>query len=145
MISLIYITLEKVRQLKYLLIILIPYTTSAQGLDGFGDGSLPTSGTDNPSTEGTENPEALINPLAFDNFVDFLSAILAVVMVIAVPIIIFFLVYAGFLYVTAQGNSEQVGKATRALTYAIIGGLIILGAEALSVIIQNIVGEFSSD
>lgn len=123
MVSLIYITLEKVRQLKYLVlpIVFAPFLAVAQ------------------------ETEELINPLAFDNFVDFLSAILAVVMVIAVPIIIFFLVYAGFLYVTAQGNSEQVSKATRALTYAIIGGLIILGAEALSVIIQNIVGEFSSD
>lgn len=101
-----------------------------------------------PQTSFGQSPGDVIeleNPLNFDNFVDFLSAILGIVVIIAVPIVIFFIVYAGFLYVTAQGNSEQVGKATRALTYAIIGGLLILGAEALAGIIENVVDEFSSD
>lgn len=95
--------------------------------------------------EDTTDTIELENPLSFDSFTEFLSAILGIVMILAVPIVVFFIVYAGFLYVTAQGNSEQVGKATRALTYAIVGGLIILGAEVLAGIIENVVNDFSRE
>lgn len=84
----------------------------------------------------------LENPLAFETIPDLLVAILNVIIVIAVPIIVFFIIYAGFLYVTAQGNAEQVRTATRALTYAIIGGVLILGAVAIAEIIGNIVADF---
>lgn len=85
----------------------------------------------------------LKNPLEFDTIPDLLVAILNVVIVIAVPIIVLFIIYAGFLYVTARGNAEQVKTATRALTYAIIGGVLILGAVAIAEIIGNVVDEFT--
>lgn len=71
-----------------------------------------------------------------------LLAILEVFIIIATPLIVLYIIYAGFLYVTARGNTQQVEQATRALTYAIIGGVIILGAVALSAIIKNVVGSF---
>ena len=86
--------------------------------------------------------QSIENPLNVDTIGDFLEAILVIVMVLAVPVIIFFIVYAGFLYVTARGNSEQVKKATSAFTYAIIGGLIVLGALVLVTVIQNLVRAF---
>ena len=85
------------------------------------------------------------NPLNVPTIEEFLVAILTIVMVLAVPVVIFFIVYAGFLYVTARGNSEQVQQATRAFTYAIIGGLIVLGAMVLVGIIQNLVAAFQDD
>ena len=89
--------------------------------------------------------QTIENPLNVDTIGEFLAAILTIVMVLAVPVIIFFIVYAGFLYVTARGNSEQVQQATRAFTYAIIGGLIVLGAMVLVGIIQNLVESFGVD
>lgn len=65
--------------------------------------------------------------------------ILEVLIVFATPIVVLFIIYGGFLYVTAQGNPEQIKQATRTLTYAIIGGVLIIGAVALSEIIKNIV------
>ena len=85
------------------------------------------------------------NPIRAQTITELLLAILRIFMVIAVPIIIFFIVYAGFLYVTARGNSEQIQTANRAFTYAIIGGLIILGAVVLVGIIQNLVSAFGVD
>lgn len=71
-----------------------------------------------------------------------LLAILEIFIIIATPLIVLYIIYAGFLYVTARGNTQQVEQATRALTYAIIGGVIILGAVALSNIIGGVVGSF---
>jgi Type IV secretion system pilin len=84
----------------------------------------------------------LRNPLRVDSITDLLEALLSIVLVLATPVIIFFIIYAGFLYVTAQGNAEQVKQATRALTYAIIGGVIIIGAMAIATIVKNLVGAF---
>ena len=79
------------------------------------------------------------NPLRFDNLVDVLLAIVDILLVLAVPVIIFFIIYAGFLYVTAQGNPSKISDANRALLYALIGGVIILGARVIGAIIQSTV------
>ncbi len=71
-----------------------------------------------------------------------LTTILNVLLVLAVPIIIFFIIFAGFTYVTAQGNPEKIKTATRSLTYAIIGAVLILGGVALSEIIAGVVNSF---
>jgi uncharacterized RDD family membrane protein YckC len=81
----------------------------------------------------------LENPLRVTTIEGLLRAIIAVVLVFAVPIIIFFIIYAGFLYVTARGNEQQVQQATRALLYALVGGLLILGAYVLIQIIANLI------
>lgn len=73
-----------------------------------------------------------------------LVAILNIFIIIATPIIVLFIIYAGFLYVTAQGNTQQVQQATRALTYAIIGAILVLGSVALAQIIENVVGSFKA-
>lgn len=82
------------------------------------------------------------NPIAFNDIQDLLVAILNVIIIIAVPIIVFFLIYAGFLYVTARGNPETIQQASRALLYGVIGGVIILGAVAVAEIIGAIVAAF---
>ena len=82
------------------------------------------------------------NPLVFTDIQDLLAAILNVIVVIAIPIVVYFLIYAGFLYVVARGNPEKVQRASRALLYGVIGGVIILGAFAITEIIGAIVGAF---
>lgn len=78
--------------------------------------------------------------LPFDSAEGLIVAILRIFITIATPIIVLFIIYAGFKYVTAQGNAQQVQEATRALTYAIIGAVLIIGAVAISEIIANTVG-----
>lgn len=85
----------------------------------------------------------LKNPLAFDSLQDFIVAILNVFIVIATPIVVIFIILAGFKYVTARGNPSAIQEATRALTYAIIGGVLIIGAVAIAEIIKNLVTSFS--
>lgn len=85
----------------------------------------------------------LRNPLVTDSIQEFLLAVLRIFMIVAIPIVIFFIILAGFKFVTAQGNAEELQTAKRALLYALIGGLIILGALAIVGIITNLVGVFT--
>jgi len=89
-----------------------------------------------------DGPVKLKNPLKVGSIQELLSAILGVVIVIATPIVVFFIIYAGFFYVTARGNTQQVQQATTALTYAIIGGLLILGSFALAEVLKGVVDSF---
>lgn len=84
------------------------------------------------------------NHLTVNSVEDLLVAILNIFIVLVTPLIVLYIIYAGFLYVTARGNVAQTEQATKALTYAIIGGVLILGAVALSAIIANIVGSFAT-
>lgn len=85
---------------------------------------------------------SLKNPLKMSTAEELLTTILEIVIILATPFIVFFIIYAGFLYVTARGNAEQITQANRALTYAIIGGVIIIGSVAIATIIKNIVLAF---
>lgn len=94
------------------------------------------------NTSPTQGSVQLKNPLKVGTIEGLLVAILNVVIVIAIPIVVFFIIYAGFLYVTAKGNASQVEQATRALLYAVIGGVIIIGSVAIAGIVRNIVTSF---
>lgn len=72
----------------------------------------------------------------------FLQDLLNVIMVFAVPLIVFMIIYAGFTYVMGRGNPGEVQKASRALLYAVIGGVIILGANIILAVIQGTVDAF---
>lgn len=87
----------------------------------------------------------LKNPLKVGSIEDLLVAILSIIMVLMVPVIVFFIIYSGFKYVMAQGNASQVEEATKSLTYAIIGGVLILAALAISEIIKNVVKSFAAN
>lgn len=79
------------------------------------------------------------NPIEADNIQQLFQAIIDIVLVFAIPIIVFFIIYAGFLYVTARGNEATIQKAHMALLYALIGGLLILGARVLIEVVQGTV------
>lgn len=83
------------------------------------------------------------NPLAADSITDFFLLLIRILLIFAIPIIVFFIIYAGFLMVTAQGNQEQITTAKRAFVYALIGGLLILGAELILTVIQGTVNSFT--
>ena len=85
----------------------------------------------------------LQNPLASDSLEDFLLDIIQILIVFAIPLIILMIIYAGFLYVLARGSEEQVTKATRAFTYAIVGGLLILGAELILQVVKGTVDQLA--
>lgn len=86
----------------------------------------------------------LDNPLRVNSIEELLVAILNIFMVLMIPIIVLFIILAGFKYVTAQGNPGQIEEATATFTYAIIGGVLILAAVAIAEIIRNTVDSFAA-
>lgn len=107
-----------------------------------------------PVNQGTESTSekneldiqqvTLNNPLRVNSIEELLVAILNIFMVLMIPIIVFFIILAGFKYVTAQGNPGQIEEATTTFTYAIIGGVLILAAVAIAEIIKNTVDSFAA-
>lgn len=93
-------------------------------------------------TDGIGSGVKLQNPLKSQSITELLQSILSVIMIFAVPLIVFMIIYAGFTYVMAQGNESKVRNAHSALLFAIIGGVIILGAQVLLTVIQGTVDAF---
>jgi len=133
--------------------ILFAFTSTAlAATQSLGTG---VNGTQSLGT-GTVNPSSgqnitLVNPLKGvdctrangDCLMAFLNDILQYVIRIGAIAVILMLVYVGFLFVVARGNSEKLVEARKALLWTVVGALILLGAEAISYSIQATVQAIS--
>lgn len=81
------------------------------------------------------------NPIKADTLDGFLVQILDVVIVIGAIAVVFFLILAGFKYVTARGDEKQISSAHQTLTWTIIGGAIVLGARVIASAIEATVDQ----
>lgn len=73
----------------------------------------------------------LCNPLRFDNLITFLLEIVTTAIQYGAILIVFFVVFAGFKFVTAQGNSEKVSEARKMLTWVVVGAFVLLGVYVI--------------
>jgi len=78
----------------------------------------------------------LVNPLQVGSITDLILLILEAVVYLGSIFLVLMLVYTGFLFVKAQGNPEEIKKAREALLWTVIGGLLLLGAEGLALVLQ---------
>lgn len=83
--------------------------------------------------------QTIVNPLKVDSLTELLTLVLDAVVKIGAIILTLAIIWVGFLFVKAQGNAEEVSSARKALVWTVIGGLILLGAEAISVVIASTV------
>ena len=60
------------------------------------------------------------------------GAFLRIVTQITLPIITLFIIYSGYLFVTARGNETKITQAKRTFTGSVIGAAIIVGAWAIA-------------
>ena len=83
------------------------------------------------------------NPLgdSIKDIPSFIRAIINIVLTIGVPIVVLAIIYAGFLFVTAQGNEEKLKTAKKTFMYTIIGATILLGAFVIANAIRGTVEE----
>ncbi len=59
---------------------------------------------------------------------------------VGIPIAAIFIIYSGFLFVSARGNEEQIKKAKTTFFYTIIGTLLIVGAWAIARALNQFAG-----
>jgi hypothetical protein len=86
----------------------------------------------------------LTNPLRVNNVEEFLAAVLRVVQMILSPFVVLVIIYAGFQFLTAQGNKSKIETAKRMLLYAVIGAAIILGAGILATSLTDTVRDLQA-
>lgn len=84
---------------------------------------------------GVQNP---LNP-AISTIPSFIAYALKVLVQVSLPIISLFIVYSGFLFVLARGNTEKLATARQNFLYVIIGALLILGAWIIATLIGGTV------
>jgi hypothetical protein len=100
-------------------------------------------GTGSNSSVGGTGGAGLHNPLQFATLPQLLNAILDFVITIGGIVIVVMIVFIGFKFVAAQGNSEKLQEARTMLLWTVIGALILLGAKAIETGIQATVQSLS--
>jgi Na+/melibiose symporter-like transporter len=82
-----------------------------------------------------------LNPIAETSLYCFLHDILGAFILIVFPVVVLMLVYSGFLFVSAQGNAQKLVEARKWFFWVVVGGLIILGAQAFTWAIEGTVSD----
>lgn len=75
---------------------------------------------------------SVLNPSSVDSLEEFLKSLLVIVVNIGLLVLGVMLVWSGYLFVTAQGNEQQLQVAKRNFMWVIIGGAILLGAWGIT-------------
>jgi len=99
-----------------------------------------------PGQPGTP-PGKLANPLkGADSLFDLVNVVLnQVVIPIGSIIIVFFIIYSGFLFVTARGNETKISHAKETLLWVVVGAAILLGSWAISGAIKGTICQISPE
>ncbi|MFH1201182.1 MAG: hypothetical protein V1484_02585 [bacterium] len=85
-------------------------------------------------------PGTICNPVpSMTSIPKLIQTILEGVLRIGIPIVALAIIYCGFLFVAARGNSEKLTKARDALLYTVIGAAILLGSWAIAKMISTTV------
>jgi hypothetical protein len=100
-----------------------------------GGNGTPSTGTTNTNGGG----QTIQNPLKVDSLDALLKLVLKAVVDLGTIALTLAIIWVGFMFVMARGNSEAISKARSALVWTIIGGLILLGASAIGAVIQSTV------
>ncbi len=103
----------------------------------------------NQSTDAASVPSGdkitLINPLGSKtDLPKLVSEVLGFVVKIGAMVVVFMLIWVGWMFVKAQGVPGDITKARQALLWTVIGGLILLGAQVISIGIQATVNSLST-
>ena len=87
--------------------------------------ALPVGAECNPATQ-------LCNPLQANSFGELVQSLARALVAVAIPIVVIFLIYSGFLFVSARGNEQQLEKAKKTFYWTIVGAAVVVGAYALA-------------
>jgi hypothetical protein len=106
---------------------------------GGGNGQNPNSG----GGHGTEDclPTQLCNPLLskYDTLCKVLEGLINLVTEIGAIIAVILIIWTGFKFITAQGNTSKLSEAKKAFYTTIIGTAVLLGASVIAQIIVKTV------
>lgn len=131
--------LISISSLVCILFLVLAPVVFAAGPGGEGNSSSGPGGEGDSS--GSKISVTLTNPFKTgDNLYDLAKDILRnVIMPLAGILCVLAFIYAGFMYVMAQGKPAELAKANKMLLYAAIGSALLLGAEAITFAVETTV------
>ena len=89
------------------------------------------------ASESCDPSKGICNPIpSVAGVPDLIKLILTGALKIGIPLVALAVIYCGFLFVFARGNSEKLTKAKDALLYTLIGAAILLGSWAIAQMIS---------
>ena len=83
--------------------------------------------------------------LPFNNLADVFGFLVNVVLGVGIAVTIVFLILGGIQYITAKGDQKAAGAAREALTNAVIGFIVVIGAFTIRTILLNVIGSTTSN
>ncbi len=111
------------------------------GASSTAPGTIPGASSTAPGVipgTGTETPQKLEDPLGESTTIDkLLLSLFDIVFYIGVPLVAFFLIWSGFMFIAAQGKPEQLETAKSRLIWTIVGAILLLGAWTISQAIKG--------
>lgn len=115
-----------------------------------GDGSVTADERDDGSITADERADGSLeggfkNPLGeIDTIYVLVYKLFDIIIQLGFILVIFAIIYSGFLFVKASGNPDKLTDAKRVFMWTIIGGVILLGSQAISGIVCETVAEVSN-
>lgn len=111
----------------------ITYPSEKECSDKCPDGACRSDNTTNTTCQ----PGQFCNPLTSQSFEALVQSLANWVAAIALPIAAIFIIYSGFLFVTASGNQSKIDAAKTTFYWTIIGTAVVVGAWALATAIVD--------
>ncbi|MFA5747425.1 MAG: pilin [Candidatus Paceibacterota bacterium] len=84
--------------------------------------------------------DIVCNPLCYDTLEDLVNALINILFVVALVVVPLMFVWAGMLFVTANGEPAKLAKAKNIMLYTVIGLGIILLSRAIVWAVRNVLG-----
>src|SRR3989344_5475123 len=81
-------------------------------------------------------------PTKSGEFKTILSGIADYIGKLGIPVVAFFLILSGFMFVSAQGNKEQLKTARTMLIWTLVGTAIVVGAGPIARMFFNLAEKF---
>lgn len=113
--------------------IVIDNTPDPSGGNGTGN-----SGVDN-ITINFENP--LGGPGGVNNLMELVAALIDIVITVGIPIVTLAIIYTGYLFVIARGDTTKIKEARTAFTWTVIGAVILLASWVIAQAIHGTVNQ----
>lgn len=95
-----------------------------------------------PASSGAGTTYRLESPLTAGTIPALILQVIDVILVFATPIIVLYIMYGGFQLVTAGGEAGKIEHGRQTIMWALIGGVIILGAQVIISVLQSTVESF---
>lgn len=81
----------------------------------------------------------IANPLKSDDVTGILKDILNIVVKVGAIVVVFFIIWSGYMIVTSRGDEGKLSKGKDMFFATIIGGAILLGSGVIATVVVNTV------